>query len=245
MKTRHFVAALPLVCITFLASADHGMHKNLLNALEMHDEQKRPLFLYFTSSSCKDCPALDGYFGQQEVQAALRRNYIPVEVNVETFDGRACAGMYKISSVPAVLIVEAPGKVVYQSGPGITSEISKLIDTDLATLRRSSTPMSKTQPAAIKDTYTAPVRPAEAWEGRSSTKPYALQLGFFSSASNAQQMMDEASGHRLPYLRMQPVQRDGRTFYRVLSGHYTDAPEAEHQASGVRRMGMQVSIFRE
>lgn len=72
--------------------------------------------------------------------------------------------------------------------------------------------------------------------------PYSIQLGFFNTKTSAGERIEEAVLKGLIALRLEPVLKDGRTYYRVLSGGYATAREARAALAHAQSLGFQAAI---
>ena len=71
--------------------------------------------------------------------------------------------------------------------------------------------------------------------GRSSiTSGYTLQFGAFSERENAIRLADGLRGI-VPDVRLERVEREGRTLYRVRAGSFASKAEAEHASGRIQK----------
>lgn len=94
----------------------------------LHGEDA-PLLLYFRSKDCTSCATVDEYFQDSATKARIEKQYVAVCLNVDDRAGRACADIYRVTSVPALVIADRKGKVLFRSAPHHTDEeLCRIID---------------------------------------------------------------------------------------------------------------------
>ena len=76
----------------------------------------KPLLLVFSASWCPPCIVMKhDVWPDAEVSDAVNRGYVPLHVDVDNPANSALAARYGIRGIPAVLIVDAQGKVLRQA----------------------------------------------------------------------------------------------------------------------------------
>ncbi len=73
---------------------------------------------------------------------------------------------------------------------------------------------------------------------------YAVQLGFFSTEPNAQKLLTLALERGLGDIRIEDTEREGKHFYRVLSGTYQTLTAAREHLSQTIALGFSGAIHR-
>jgi len=114
------------------ADAASEIHQALAQAAQQH---KRVL-LDFGGNWCGDCQILDYYFHQQPNQALIAQGYILVDIDVGQMDHNmniaARYGMPLQHGVPALAVLDAQGKVLYDQTDGQFSAMGR-VDPSLVT----------------------------------------------------------------------------------------------------------------
>lgn len=68
------------------------------------------IFLEFTASYCTPCQMMEQYtFADPSVSRFVRENYVPVKVDIQSFDGYDLKNQYKISLLPTIIVLNSKG----------------------------------------------------------------------------------------------------------------------------------------
>ena len=221
MSIGHLLWFLLLPSFATLQS-DVKFDKTLSKAIERAADEQRQLMLYFTSNECDACKQLDSYFEQKSVQKALSDRYVAARVDINAFDGRACKDIYGVTEVPAIVIVQPDGKITVKKQGNVGKPDLESI------ILHGYIPEMDPEPQASADT------PIE---------QYALQVGYFSSKSNADKLSREID-NRGYETRVIKEQRDGKDYYRVLVGNYTSVDYASTDLNSLKNSGFSVKVHK-
>jgi len=207
--------------------------KTLSKAVARASDEQRQLMLYFTSTNCKKCKSLDEYFAQEGVQKALDDRYVSARVNIDEFDGQACGQIYEITEVPAIVVVKPDGTITAKKQGGVKpDDIHSLVingfipKSEIISEPMAATDNKKSERQLNKD------------------EAYALQVGFFSNQENANNLKQEIESKGYDATRVNPEQRDNKTFYRVLVGEYADAQYARTDMKSLEKSGFSVKVHK-
>lgn len=104
------------------------------NAKEMAASQGKLYFVQFTATWCEPCRWMDEVtYKDPQVVAYINKNYVPVKVDIDDFDGYAYKQMYDIRMLPTVLVFSSDGRLLekYEESlpPPKMLKILKLHDT--------------------------------------------------------------------------------------------------------------------
>ena len=202
--------------------------KTLSHALARAASEQRQLMLYFTSRDCQECKPLDTYFDEKGVRDALSNRYVAAKVDVDAFDGQACSEIYGINDVPAIVIVKPDGQItVKKEGDVDKGDLESII------IHGYIPEMDK--PATADVPETSPTNEA--------SSEYALQVGFFSSRSNAEKLSAEISARGFD-TRVNEELREDKTFYRVLVGNYSSIDYASTDLNSLKNSGFSVKVHK-
>lgn len=88
-----------------------------------------PLLIYFNSDDCATCDEFDALFEKAEIIQRLEKKYVPVKVSIDDLEGRVCADIYDVTYIPAFVIADQKGVILYKSDETLTlDEITPLLE---------------------------------------------------------------------------------------------------------------------
>jgi thioredoxin-related protein len=222
--------ALPLFA---LIQGDPGFDKTISQAMTQAQKEQRQLLLYFTSEPCSKCKSLDTYFDQEHIQKALSKHYVIVKVDIEDFDGRACREIYEIDEVPALIVVDISGKILYKAEGNVTKEdFEPIVSTGI--LPEYNKIRSVTSVSA-SNSYKASNKP---------DKIYSIQVGYFSSPENADKLKRKVMSEGYKQTKVREEQKKNKTYYRVLVGDYQGEEIAQADLERLKESGFSVKVHK-
>lgn len=102
---------------------------DLDSALAEVETSGKPLLLVFSASWCPPCIVMKhDVWPDAEVSHAVNRGYVPLHVDVDDPANSALAARYDIRGIPAVLIIDAQGKLLQQTSFMTRSETLKFLN---------------------------------------------------------------------------------------------------------------------
>lgn len=203
----------------------------LSQAISIAEKENRQLMLYFTSEPCKQCKSLDSYLAKEDVKNALDKNFIVVHVDIQNYDGRACSEIYQIDELPALVVIEASGTVKYKAQGNLTKEdVEPIVLTGIL--------------PASPPTNTISDKTENSSESVGQDKAYAIQIGYFSSQKNANELKSKAEAEGYNYTKVHQEERNNKTFYRVLVGGYSGADVAKSDLEHLESSGFSVKVHK-
>ncbi len=118
-----FAASLHAENITFL-------NDNLKLALNRANVEGKLIFVDFYADYCTPCKIMDEHtFTQPEVASKMAASYVPLKVNITSFDGYDLKNQYQVTVLPTLLILDAKGRMIarYEESMGGAALI-KILD---------------------------------------------------------------------------------------------------------------------
>lgn len=219
--------------ITTLFQGGPGFEKTISQAMTQAENQQRQLMLYFTSKPCSKCKTLDSYFDQKEVQRALSEHYVIVMVDIEDFDGRACREIYDVDEVPALVVIDLNGKIVYKAQGDVTkADVEPIVSTGVLPEYKASESITA---APAKNTHPTLTQ---------NDDIYSIQVGYFSSSENANKLKDEVMAEGYGRTQVREEQKQNKTYYRVLVGDYEGAEIAQADLKKLKQSGFSVKVHK-
>ncbi|MDX1477804.1 MAG: SPOR domain-containing protein [Saprospiraceae bacterium] len=148
---------LPLIALStsFLLHSGILFEQTVSRALQVSHDYKRPLMLLFVASDCPACASIQSYLEGDEIKEAVAKRYVAAKVDINDFDGQACSEIYGIGKVPALVIVDARGTIMYKAQGQISlDELASMIEETSASLAEESE-KEQTTPEAVPMTDAA------------------------------------------------------------------------------------------
>ncbi len=99
----------------------------LLRARQPHDTNLLPMLIYFSSENCSTCAQFDALFEEPEILKKMEQHYVSVRVSIDDYDGKACADIYNIRNVPALVIADHKGIILYRSDATLSVQDIQLL----------------------------------------------------------------------------------------------------------------------
>lgn len=203
--------------LSFSAMAEENMKLkfftgSLTDAQTQAAKQGKLYFVDFTASWCAPCRMMDEVtFTNPDLINYIEDNYVPVKVDIESFDGFEYKQQYNIRVLPSILVFDSKGKLLARYEQSMTA--SKL----LATLKLHDSPQHRAKTSTTTttekpqvETKPAPLQPAKPQKGsagvpssptvedvlkakeglyrfkiwKQSYKGYSLQIGSFANMGN-------------------------------------------------------------
>jgi len=210
-----------------------GYEKTISQAMTQAQNEQRKLMLYFTSAPCSKCKTLDTYLSQDHVREALSQHYVIVMVDIEDFDGRACREIYEVDEVPALVIVDINGNIVYRTEGDVSKDdVEPIVSTGIFPEYNNNKSISTT-------TATSSHLGSD-----QSDQVYSIQVGYFSSPENADKLKDKVMAQGYRQTKVREEQKQDKTYYRVLVGDYEGEEIAQADLNNLKKSGFSVKVHK-
>lgn len=164
MSTRWILLFLTLPFITqALPSKVKFFQGNLSSAKEVAGQEGKLYFAEFSASWCAPCRILEETtFSDPSVVDYISKNYIPVKVDIDDFDGIALKQVYNVQTIPTIIIFNSKGKLLEKYDQSLpTSKMLQLLkkhNIPANRVKTVSTAMTSPQGGAQNSYYDASPR---------------------------------------------------------------------------------------
>lgn len=114
MKKQSVLISIMLCSVGLFAFSETVNFKHDLNEAKRQAGREGKLYIVeFMTERCYPCKMMDEItFAEPQVVNYIQQNYIPVKVNVESFDGFVWKEKYDIDVLPTIMVFNSQGEVV-------------------------------------------------------------------------------------------------------------------------------------
>ena len=140
-----FIATL--VCLSLslstFAEEDVFINDDLKTGLNRAAGEGKLVFLEFWASYCTPCKVMEEYtFTNSSVIERMTKSYVPVKVNIQSFDGFDLKNQYKVTVLPTIIILDSKGRQVARYEETMSaSKLNTILD-------KYNVPQNRTRPMA-------------------------------------------------------------------------------------------------
>lgn len=230
------------------------------SAKEAAKASQKEMVIFFTSKSCNNCESAWSAF-TKDVSGA--HQFVSTRMDVEDFDGGVCFDLYELKQVPSWVILSPSSEVKEKwnggwkdaSGnptafdPSVSQSVvkeEKKVTTPFENSSVSSTikntPTSKEYPESKPKESTPASTTTMATNNSSTSGGYILQAGYFGSETNAQKLVGDLKTKGFANFKIENVQKDGSTFYRVISKTYNSESDVNVEQQRMSSTGFKTSV---
>lgn len=132
LKRLRFIATLACLSLSFSIFAEGLVFINddLRTGINRAASEGKLVFMEFSASYCTPCRIMDEYtFTNPAVIGRMNSSYVPVKVDIQSFDGFDLKNQYKVTVLPTIIILDSKGRQVarYEETMGAT-KLSAVLD---------------------------------------------------------------------------------------------------------------------
>ncbi|MBL7815784.1 MAG: SPOR domain-containing protein [Saprospiraceae bacterium] len=145
-KRLNFLATFVCLFLSFTIFAEelNFINDDLKTGLNRAASEGKLVFLEFSANYCTPCKMMDEYtFTQPSVIERMNNGYVPVKVNIQSFDGFDLKNQYNVKVLPTIIILDSKGRQVsrYEETMSATKLNSVLDKHNLPQYRQRLTPV--------------------------------------------------------------------------------------------------------
>ena len=246
MKKLNLIFIFILAC-TLPSFADvEFINGDLKTAKERAAREGKLIFIDFWASYCTPCKMMQEYtFTDPSVSEYVNENYIPVKIDVQSFDGIDLKNQFKVALLPTIIVLNSKGVQVGRHEKSMSAStfmetlktydrpVNRLRfgnkkDNSLATAENNfdkSKPKRKpatTSTPSVNEPSDAPASP------NSATGKFTIQAGAYFTEESMKSAAQEA---KQSYASEQRVfvskkRENGRLVFRILVGNFASKQSA-------------------
>src|SRR5688500_4087924 len=227
-------------------------YPGLLSAREASKKSHKEMIIFFTGKTCKNCESAWMAFSND---AKATNRYISTRMNVNDFDGGIFFDLLDLEEVPSWIIMAPDGTEMerweggWKDASGQPTLFAEIVEEQKPVAVKqpikSATPPSAPATASVKTTSaekiepkaevkktaapaptTVATTPVPASPSATSTSGYVIQAGYFGSDLNAKKMLSDLHAKGFASFGIKTEQKDGATFYRIISKPYSTESDA-------------------
>lgn len=233
------------------------------SAREASKNMQKELVVFFSGNSCNTCESAWSAFTGNSTSS---QHYVYTRLDIRDFDGSVFFKHFDFKQVPSWVILTPAAEVKEKWEGGWKDSAGNPTAFDLnsgqTTLKEEThtkssnqnyyTPSSTKKPASpipkesnsvLSSENSKPISSitAKAQPDMTSTGFY-LQAGYFGSEPNAQKMIGDLKAKGYQDFKIEPVQKDGTTFYRVISQVYHSETDVNAEQQRLINSGFKTSM---
>lgn len=209
-------------------------YPGLVAARNASEKTQKEMIVFFTNSACEHCEsAWNGFAGNTQATTT----YISTKIDVADFDGRVYFELFGFKNTPAWVILHPDGTVRESwEGSWKDAQGNTLIT---PSAEKPSVQQSKTeQPVTPVQPVSQPSpKPVEIVQGA-----YFIQAGYFGSEANAVKLINELHAKGYNSYTAKAEQRDGKTFFRVVSSLFENETMATTEQRALLAAGISAAV---
>ncbi len=179
-----FLATLVCLSFTFSIFAEEVafINDDLGAGLNRASTEGKLIFVEFWATYCTPCKMMEEYtFTASSVIERLTDNYVPVKVNIQSFEGFDLKNQYKVTVLPTILILDSKGRQIARYEETMSaSKLNAILDKYNVPENRSRAMLASNTSVVAKNNRPVAVRTNAAPQNtkpNQNTSPYVASIG--------------------------------------------------------------------
>ncbi len=131
-KKIQFMATLACLSLSFSTFAEelNFINDDLRTGLNRASGEGKLIFLEFWANYCTPCKVMEEYtYTNPSVIERMNDNYIPVKINIQSFDGFDLKNQYKVTVLPTIIVLDSKGRQVARYEESMSaSQLTAVLD---------------------------------------------------------------------------------------------------------------------
>ncbi len=131
-KRIRFVATLACLSFSLHTFAEEltFINDDLRTGMNRAGGEGKLIFLEFWANYCTPCKVMEEYtYTNPSVIERMNGNYVPVKVNIQSFDGFDLKNQYKVTVLPTIIVLDSKGRQVARYEESMSaSQLSAVLD---------------------------------------------------------------------------------------------------------------------
>ncbi len=246
------LAATLALLLGFTQPANY--YSNYTSAKQAAKASQKEMVILFSDKSCGVCESAWSAFAKD---ASSTQKYISTRMEADDFDGAVCFAYYELKETPSWVIL-SPGAEVKDKWTGGWKDASgnpTLFDQSIPVAKvpeQTKSNTNSTNSSTVNNHVEAPAQTKATTTTSPSTnstainqKPqtgFVIQAGYFGSEANAQKLCGDLKSKGFANFKIEPEQKNGSNFYRVVSKTYPSEPEANAEQKHISDAGFKTSV---
>ncbi|MBK8699499.1 MAG: thioredoxin family protein [Saprospiraceae bacterium] len=191
-------------------------------------EEGKMLFLDFYADWCTPCKWMEETtFKDAEVLSLLKQNFVSVKINIDDFEGFELKSKFDIRFLPTILIFNSEGVMIERREETLSAKMMKSVLATHVGKAPTTSIVHKVNTAPSKAFTALPKEePAKLAADIPEHKTFRLQLAVFSKEEGAVKKSEELKANFKEPVSIMPVEKEGKTLYRVLMGNFSNQADA-------------------
>lgn len=231
---------LLLIALPFLVEAApvkvNFFKGNLSSAKDLAAKEGKLYFAEFSASWCAPCRVLEETtFSDPTVVDYISKNYIPVKVDIDAFDGIALKQVYNVQTIPTIIVFNSQGRLLEKYDQALPT--SKMI----ALLKKHNIPNNRIK----TQSFETPASQKPDTETINQTTTYSSNQPLIRETHNPMRQADTNPPNRPDKQPVTPIRVESTPFPTkpLPQGDGLYRFEVRHQAS--QGFSVQIGAFKE